>query len=94
MFFFICKLMFLTSMLTTMLRHQLTYLHCSQRSAESPDESVRRLDDLVKRQREFGDLLMSSDIKQVPICGMSFGSVELPKQTAPDTVNNDLVSVN
>ena len=51
-----------------------------------------RLDELVRRQREFGDLLMSSDIKQVPICGMSFGGVELPKHTVSNG-SSDLVSV-
>jgi len=66
----------------------------SLRSAESPDEGVQRLGDLVKRQRQFGDILMSSDIKQVPICGMSFGSVELPRQTADVTDSNkELVPV-
>jgi len=65
---------------------------CSLRSSESPDETLQRLDDLVKRQRQFGDLLLSADIKQVPICpGMSFGSIHLPKHTASD---NQFISVN
>jgi len=69
-------------------------LRCRLRSAESPDETLQRFDDLVKRQRQFGDLLMSTDVKQVPICpGMSFGSIQLPKHTVSD-LNNELVSVN
>ena len=49
----------------------------------------------MKRQREFGDILMSSDIKQVPICGMTFGSMDhLPRQTAAvSDNNNELVPV-
>ena len=48
----------------------------------------------MKRQREFGDILMSSDIKQVPICGMTFGSMDhLPRQTAAVSDNNELVPV-
>ena len=66
---------------------------CSLRSADSPDEAVRRLDDLVRRQKQFGDLLLSSDIRQIPICGMSFGSVDLPRQTASST-DHEFVSVN
>ena len=53
---------------------------------------MRRLDNLVKRQKEFGDLLLSSDIKEVPICGMSFGTVDLPKRTVSCT-DNQFISV-
>ena len=66
----------------------------SLRSSDSPDETMQCLDDLVKRHREFGDLLLSSDIKQVPIGGMSFGMVDLPERIeSQSNANNELVSV-
>jgi len=47
----------------------------------------------VRRQRQFGDLLLSSDIKQTPICGMPFGSVQLQQPAAAYHADNELVSV-
>ena len=67
--------------------------HCSLRTAESPDEAACRLEDLMRRQREFGDILMSNDIKQVPIGGLSFGQMQEPPRRAVSDVTCDFVSV-